>query len=309
MAKLKLKVVGIGGAGCNTVSRMSKKEEFNDIDFIAVNTDSQALKPLPVSKKILAGQKTTGGLGTGMDWKLGEKAAKENIKEVEDAIKGADIVFLTAGLGGGSGTSGIYVVGEAAKKMGILTIAVVTTPFSFEGKLREKIASIGLEKIKGNADAFLVINNDKVLKSAAKNISVKEAFEKVDNVLVETIKGISSLLSNSGIINVDFADIEEIVKNSGKALVGIGVAKGEQRAISAASKAIQSPLLDVSPKQARGILFDISGKDVSLSEINAAANFIKRIGTPKTKIIFGFSEGKNLPSGEIKVTLVATGIE
>ena len=309
MPKLKIKVVGVGGAGGNTVSRMAKSGKFKNVDFIAINTDSQALSSLPIEKKILVGRKTTGGLGTGMDWRLGERAAKENEKEIEEAIKGTDIIFLTAGLGGGSGTSGISVVGGTAKSLGILTIAVVTLPFSFEGKLREKIAKIGLGKISQNSDAFLIIPNDRVLKIVNKNVNVKDAFLKVDSVLFEALEGISELLSKPGIISVDFADIEEIIRQSGKSLLGIGVAKGEQRAISAASRALQSPLLDVSPKQAKGILFSVFGRDISLSEVNIVANFIRRMATLKTKIIFGVSDDKNMAKGEIKVILIATGID
>lgn len=305
---MRIKVIGVGGAGGNTISRLNKIS-LKGVEFFAVNTDVQVLKNCNSANKILIGEKTTNGLGTGMDWKLGQKAAEESKETLKNILKGAELVFLTAGLGGGSGTSGISVIGELAKAMGILTIAVVTLPFSFEGEMRKKAANWGMEKLIKAADAFIVIPNDRVLKIVGKNTSVEEAFLEVDKILIEALEGISGLLSSSGIISVDFADLEEILKNSGRALLGIGKAKGEQRAVSAASRALQSPLLDFIPKKAKGILFNVGGRDVSLVEVNLVANFIKKIADQKTKIIFGVSEDKNLDRGEIKVTLVATGIE
>jgi len=216
---------------------------------------------------------------------------------------------LTAGLGGGSGTPSISILGGLAKEMGILTLAIVTLPFSFEGRLRKKVAQLGLENLEKNVDAFLIISNDRILKVISKTTSVEQAFLEVDRVLIKSLQGISELLSTPGIISVDFADLEEVLKNSGRALFSQGKAKGEQRALGAVSKAFQSPLLDFTPKKAKGILFNVSGRDVSLSEVNLIANFIKRIANQKTKIIFGVSENKKLEKGEIKVTLIATGIE
>jgi cell division protein FtsZ len=305
---MKIKVIGIGGAGCNTISRLSKVP-LKGVELFAVNTDSQILNHTLAPHKLLIGEKTTGGLGAGMDWKLGEKAARESEQELTDILKGAEIVFLTAGLGGGSGTPGISVLGEIAKKMGVLTIAICTLPFAFEGALRKKIALQGLKKLQKNVDAFLVIPNDKVLKIISKEASVEEAFSKVDEVLLQALRGISDFLSLGGIISVDFADLEEVLRNSGKALFGQGIAKGEHRAIAAASKALQSPLLDYPIKKAKGILFSVSGKDVSLSEVNTIANFIKKIATQKTKIIFGVSEDRQLDRGALKVSLIATGID
>lgn len=305
---MKIKVFGIGGAGCNTISRLNKIS-LKGMELFAINTDAQILKNTSGGEKILIGPNTTGGLGTGMDWRLGLRAAQESREELKQALKGGEIVFLSAGLGGGTGTPVISLLGEIAQELGILTLAVVTFPFSFEGELRKRIANWGLRMLEKNVDAFLLIPNDRVLKIIGKNTSVEEAFLKVDKVLVEALEGISDLLSLPGIISVDFADLEEILKNSGRALLGIGKAKGEQRAISAVSRAFQSPLLDFPLKKAKGILFSITGEDVALSEVNVVANFIKKIATYGTKIIFGVGEDKSLEKGEIKVTLIITGIE
>lgn len=305
---MKIKVIGVGGAGGNTISRLNKIA-LKGIELFAVNTDSQVLKTCNSPNKVLMGEKITGGLGTGMDWKLGQKAAEESKETLKNILKGAEIVFLTAGLGGGTGTSAVSVLGELAKSLGILSIAVVTLPFSFEGELRRKVAKLGLEKLQKSVDAFIVIPNDRVLKLVGKETTIEQAFLEVDRVLIEALEGISDLLSLSGIISVDFADLEEIIKNSGRALLGLGKAKGEQRAVSAVSRALQSPLLDFVPKKAKGILFNVGGRDVSLTEVNLVANFIRKIADQKTKIVFGVSEDRNLEKGEIKVTLIATGIE
>lgn len=303
----KIKVIGIGGAGCNTISRLTKAN-LKGIELFAVNTDVQALKKTLSPNKILIGEKTTAGLGAGMDWELGERAAQESQEALKKIFKGAEITFLTCGLGGGSGTFGISVLGKLAQDLKILTLAVVTLPFSFEGNSRKRLAKRGLKRLQENVDAFLVIPNDRILKVAARNTSIEEAFLKIDKVLVKSLQGISDLLLLPGIISLDFADIEEILRNSGRALFGQGKARGEQRAIAAASRALQSPLLDFSPKKAKGILFNVRGRDVTLSEVNLVANFIKKIADPKTKIIFGVSEDKTLEKGEIKVILIATGI-
>lgn len=303
----KIKVIGIGGAGCNTISRLTKAN-LKGIELFAANTDIQALRKTLSSNKVLIGEKITGGLGTGMDWELGEKAAQESQESLKNILKGAEIVFLTCGLGGGSGTFGISVLGKLAQDLKILTLAVVTLPFSFEGNSRKRLAKRGLKKLQENVDAFLVIPNDRILKVTAKNISIEDAFLKIDRVLVNSLEGISDLLLLPGIISLDFADVEEILRNSGRTLFGQGKAKGEQRAISAASQALQSSLLDFSPKKAKGILFNVRGRDVALSEVHLVANFIRKLADTKTKIIFGVSEDKTLEKGEIKVILIATGI-
>ena len=305
---MKIKVIGLGGAGCNTISRLSGVS-LKGVEYFAVNTDARSLQNCVSPNKILIGEKTTGGLGAGMDWKLGQRAAEESKDVLRGILKGSEIVFLTAGLGGGSGTPSISILGRLAKELGILTLAVVTLPFSFEGRLRKKVARLGLENLAKNVDAFLIIANDRILKIISKTTSVEQAFLEVDRVLIKSLQGVSELLLMPGIISVDFADLEEILRNSGRALFSQGRAKGEQRALGAVSKAFQSPLLDFTPKRAKGILFNVSGRDVSLSEVNLIANFIKKIADQKTKIIFGVSENKKLEKGEIKVTLIATGIE
>jgi len=305
---MKIKVIGIGGSGCNTISRLFKKP-LREVEYFSVNTDAQSLKICGAPNKLLIGKNSTSGLGAGMDVKLGRRAAEESKEDLKNILKGAEIVFLTCGLGGGSGTAGISVLGGLAKEMGILTVAVITLPFSFEGELRKKIAKQGLDNLKKNIDAYLIISNDRALKILGKSISISQAFLKIDEVLLEALESVSCLLCSSGIISVDFADLEEIIKSSGRAILGIGQAKGEQRATAAVSRALQSPLLDFTPKQAKGILFNVGGRDVSLPEVNLVANFIKKIAEKNSKIIFGVSEDKDLERGEIKVTLIATGVE
>ena len=308
MTTPKIKVIGIGGAGCNTISRLNSLG-LKGIDLIAVNADAQALKKSKSPQKILIGEKTTGGLGTGMDYRLGEKAAQESKEKLTEVLEGSKMVFLTCGLGGGTGSSGIGVLAELAKNLGILTIAIVTKPFSFEGSFRQKVANWGLSKLEDKVDSLLCIPNDRILKIIGRTTSVEEAFLKCDEVLSQAVQGISDLISVPGVISLDFADVEEILKNSGRALFGVGRAKGENRAIAAASSALQSPLLDFPIKRARGILFNIGGEDLALFEVNSVANFIKKIADNNSKIIFGVSADKSLDKGEIKVTVIATGVE
>ena len=305
----KIKVIGLGGAGCNTVSRMMDCD-LPGIELIGINTDAQALKQSRVVNKILIGENATQGLGAGMDYVLGEKAAQESSEQITQALDGADLVFLTAGLGGGSGTSAIGVAGDLAKNyLNILTIAVCTLPFSFEGAFRRKVAGWGLENLKNKVDSFLLIPNDKILKAVDPETSISNAFLKCDEVLIQAVLGISDLLSRPGIISVDFADLISILKNSGKALFGVGISKGEDRVVNAVNKALKSALLDAPSGGAKGILFNISGRDLILSEANAGANFIKKAGDSNTKIIFGVSEDRGLEKGTVKVTVIATGIE
>ncbi|MDD5433170.1 MAG: cell division protein FtsZ [Candidatus Pacebacteria bacterium] len=302
----KIKVVGIGGSGVNAVSRMNR-EKVSGVELIAVNTDAQVLKVCPVQKKILIGKKTTGGFGAGMDIHLGEKAAKESYAELKQALEGAELVFLTCGLGGGSGSAGISVLGEIAKSVGALTVAIVTLPFGFEGAQRKNIANWGLKRLESKVDSFLVIQNDRLLKLVGPNTTIDNAFWVCDSILREAVKGISDLVSLPGIINVDFADLRNILLNSGRAFLGIGRAKGEKRALSAASSALQSPLLDFSLRDAQGILLNIAGNDdLSITEVNIAATFIKKNALASAKIIFGVSEDTHLEKGELKITLIAT---
>ncbi len=302
----KIKVVGIGGSGVNAVSRMAREGIFG-VELIAANTDAQSLRVCPVARKILIGRNITAGLGAGMDVKLGEKAAKESREELKEAMIGAEMIFLTCGLGGGTGSSGIPILAEIAKSMGALTLAVVTLPFSFEGMQRKAIAQAGLKKLEKKVDGLLTISNDKLLELTEPNISLGKAFWFCDTVLREAVKGISDLISLPGIINVDFADLRSVLENSGKAFLGIGKAKGEKRALTAASLALHSPLLNFSVKDSQGILLNIAGKDdLSLDEVNLAATFIKKTAKPGTKMIFGVSDDPSLGNGEIKITVIAT---
>ncbi len=303
-----VKVIGIGGAGCNTISRL-KLDPKKGIETFSLNTDAQSLTRVSSSKKILIGEKITGGLGTGMNWKLGQQAAEESKEILKEILKGTSAVFLTAGLGGGTGTPVISFLGKLAKTLDILTIAVVTLPFSFEGAARKKLANWGLKNLQKNVDAYLAIPNDRILKIINKNTLLEEAFLKVDKILKEALEGIFEILFSTGIITLDFADLEEILKNSGRVLFSQGRAKGEQRATAAISQALQSSLIDFSPKKIKGVLFTISGQNISLTEVNLIANFIKRITNKSVKILFAVLENKNLEKGELKINLIASGIE
>jgi len=308
MAKnlLKTKVIGIGGSGVNAVSRMHK-EKIEGAELIAVNTDAQTLLRSPAGKKILIGKETTGGLGAGMNVRLGEKAARENYQELKEAMAGAEMIFLTCGLGGGSGSPGVAVLGEISRELKILTVAVVTLPFFFEGAQRKNIAQRALNNLIGRVDAVLIIENDRLLKLVQPNTSIENAFLLCDQILFEAVKGISDLISLPGIINVDFADLKAVLKNSGRAFLGQGQAKGEKRAIEAAGLALKSPLLSYSVKEAKGVLLNIAGShDLTLQEINTAATFIKSAASAGTKIIFGVSQDRGLKEGEMKITVIAT---
>ena len=307
-----IKVIGVGGSGSNTVSRMAKFD-IQGVELIAVNTDAQALhfclpagRQAKLGQKILIGRKITKGLGTGMDINLGKQAAEENKEELSLAIKGADMVFVTCGLGGGTGSGSAPIIAEIAKNLGILIVAVVTTPFSFEGVQRKKIAETALESLKGKVDSLLVISNDKLLKIIDEKTTVASAFYICDEVLKEAVQGITDLILAPGIINIDFASVLSIMKNSGRAMFGVGRAAGENRAVEAANKAINSPLLDFSIKGSRGVLFNVSGNDVTLNEIQEAAKVITKNVDPKAQIIFGAVKDNSLKKGEIKISVIAT---
>lgn len=301
----RIKVLGVGGSGCNTISRIAK---FNvqGIELIAVNTDAQALHFCKVPTKVLIGKHVTRGLGAGMDITLGKKAAEENKKELEELLKESDMVFVTCGLGGGTGSGAAPFICELAKSLGILTVAVVTTPFSFEGAERKQIAKVALENLKGNVDSLLIISNDNLLKVIDQKTTVSNAFEICDDVLRQAVQGITDLMLVPGIINIDFASVISIMKNSGQALFGTGKAHGQGRAVQAATQAINSPLLDFSIKGSKGILFNASGIDVTLSEIQEAAKVITANVDPKAQIIFGAVKDTTLKKGEIKITVIAT---
>jgi cell division protein FtsZ len=303
----KIKVIGVGGSGSNAVNRMARSK-IKGVELIVINTDAQDLAKARADLKIRIGKKTTQGLGSGMDPETGRKSAIENRQEIVDALKGSDMVFITCGLGGGTGSGAVPVIAEMAKELGILTLAVVTTPFSFEGRVREKIAASAHRKLKEKVDTLISISNNKLLSTLDQNVSLLDAFWTCDDVLRQAVQGISDLILLPGIINVDFADVRAIMANAGSALFGVGKAQGEKRAERAALAAINSPLLDISPKGAKGLLFNISGgKDISLSEIDEVAKVITREINPGAKVIFGAVQDEKLQKGEIKVTVIATG--
>lgn len=306
-SKVKIKVVGAGGSGCNAISRMASGKLFG-VDLIAINTDAQDLKSKKAHFKLRIGRKLTQGLGTGMNPDLGRRAALEQREEISEILKGSDIVFITTGLGGGTGTGASPVIAEVSKDLDALTVGVVTTPFSFEGRARAKIAKMGIERLREKVDSLIVIPNDNLLKFLSPKTSLPKAFWVCDEVLQQAVKGISDLITLPGIVNVDFADVKSIIKNAGTAFFGIGKAKGENRAQEAAKLALNSPLLNVSISQAKGILFNISGgPDISLYEIDESAKIITKNASPETKVIFGAIQDEALKKGEIKVTVIATG--
>jgi len=303
----KIKVIGVGGAGCNAVSRMASCK-IQGVELIAVNCDAQDLRKAKAHKKLRIGRSLTQGLGAGMNPEIGRKAAEEQKKEIENLLSGADMVFVTCGLGGGTGTGAAPVITELAKNGGALVVAVVTIPFSFEGSYRAQVAKKGLEILKTKVDTLLIIPNDKVLQRGDKNTTLLSAFWHCDEVLRQAVQGITDLILLPGIVNVDFADVKTIMEDSGPAFFGIGKAKGERRVETAASLAINSPLLDFSIKGAKGILFNISGgQDLSLAEVDEAAKLITQSADQKARVIFGAVYDKRLPKGEIKITVIATG--
>ncbi|MDO8429949.1 MAG: cell division protein FtsZ [bacterium] len=303
----KIKVVGVGGGGGNVISRM-RKELFKGVDFIAINTDTQDLELCNADVKIHIGKNLTKGLGTGMNPDLGRQAAEETRAEIVEAIKGADLVFITAGLGGGTGTGAAPVVAEAAKEMGALTIAVVTKPFSFEGAQRSRIAQEGMMKLKDKVDTLLVVPNDRIFTIIEKDTTLIKAFEAVDDILRSAVQGIAELIAMPGIINVDFADVKAIMENAGSALVGIGISSGQDRAMTAVMQAVNSPLLEVSIEGAKGVLFGVSGpKDLRMNEIHEIAKIISEAVDPSAKIIFGAYHDRQMKAGQLKVTIIATG--
>lgn len=300
-----IKVIGAGGSGSNTISRIAKFDG-KGAELIAVNTDAQALHFCKCENKILIGKNTTQGLGTGMDANLGRQAAEESKDEIAEQIKGADMVFITCGLGGGTGSGASPIIAEISRSMGCLTVGVVTTPFSFEGEQRKKIAKSALENLKDKVDSILVISNDKLLKVIDEKTTVSNAFILCDEILQQAVGGITDLILVPGIINIDFASIVSILKNSGRALFGVGRAIGQNRAVDAAEKAINSPLLDFSIKGAKSILFSASGNDITLNEISESAKVITENVDPRAQIIFGAVKDNNLKKGEIKISVIAT---
>ena len=300
-----LKVIGVGGGGNNAVNRMID-HGMNNVEFIAINTDGQALNLSKAESKIQIGEKLTRGLGAGANPEIGKKAAEESREQIEDAIQGADMVFVTAGMGGGTGTGAAPVVAKIAKEMGALTVGVVTRPFGFEGRKRSTQAAAGVESA---VDTLIVIPNDRLLDIVDKSTPMMEAFKEADNVLRQGVQGISDLIAVSGEVNLDFADVKTIMSNQGSALMGIGVSSGENRAVEAAKKAISSPLLETSIVGAQGVLMNITGgESLSLFEAQEAADIVQDAADEDVNMIFGTVINPELQD-EIVVTVIATGFE
>lgn len=303
----RIKVIGIGGSGKNALNHMINSK-VKGVEFIVMNTDTQDLHNSLSEKKVHLGKNLTKGLGAGMNPEVGRRAAEETKAEIQDVIKGADMVFIACGMGGGTGTGAAPIVAQAAKEQGILTVAVVTKPFSFEGNQRMKLADIGLAELEKEVDAILVIPNDRLIVISGKDVGFRQAFAMCDEVLKQAVEGISELITTPGMINVDFADIKAVMADAGSALMGIGIAAGEGRAEKAALQAINSPLLDLSISGARGVLFAISGgDDLTIHEIQEAAKIITESIDKDAKVIFGTIRDEKLKKGEIKVTVIATG--
>ena len=303
-----IKVIGVGGAGNNAVNRMVDSG-IKNVEFIAVNTDRQALMLSRAATKIQIGEKITRGLGAGANPDIGAQAAEESKAEIAEVLRGADMVFVTAGMGGGTGTGAAPIVAQTAKDMGILTIGVVTKPFTFEGKKRQSQAERGVESLKGKVDTLVVIPNDKLLQIIDRKTSIVEAFKMADDVLRQGVQGISDLISVPGLVNLDFADVKTIMLNTGMAHMGIGRASGENRAEDAAKQAVQSPMLETSIEGARGVIINITGgANLGLHEVNTAAELIQRSVDPEANIIFGAVIDESLDE-DIIITVIATGFD
>jgi cell division protein FtsZ len=305
----KIKVVGLGGGGSNALNSMITLQQIQGVEFIAVNTDAQALLSNQAPTKVQIGEGLTRGLGSGGNPEVGQSAAEESTQKIQDVLSDADMVFLTAGMGGGTGTGSIPVAASIAKQLGALTVAVVTKPFSFEGSRRMMNAEEGLEKLKDKVDALIVIPNQRLIEVIDKNMSLQEAFKLADSVLGQGVQGISDLITMPGLINVDFADVKAIMTNAGSALMGIGQAGGENRAATAARMAVASPLLEVSIDGAKGILFNIvGGPDLGMNEVNEAAQIIAQAADPDANIIFGATIKDDLVD-TVKISVIATGFD
>ena len=303
-----IKVIGVGGGGNNAINRMVEGG-LKGVEFLAVNTDKQALFLSKANMKIQIGDKLTKGLGAGSDPEIGQKAAEENRDEIAEAIKGSDMVFVTAGMGGGTGTGAAPVVAAVAKEMGILTVGVVTKPFTFEGRKRMVQAERGIAQLKENVDTLIIIPNDRLLQVIQKNTSMVEAFKMADDILRQGVQGISDLIAVPGLVNLDFADVKTIMLNTGIAHMGTGRATGENRAEEAAKQAVHSPLLETSIEGARGVLLNITGGgDLGLLEVNAAAELVQKSADPEANIIFGAVIDESL-NDELLITVIATGFD
>jgi cell division protein FtsZ len=303
-----IKVIGVGGGGSNAVNRMIAAG-LKGVEFICVNTDAQALALSNANKKIQIGDKLTKGLGAGANPEIGEKAAEESKSKILDALQGADMIFVTAGMGGGTGTGAAPIVAEVAKELGALTVGVVTKPFTFEGRKRMMQAEKGTANLKGKVDTLITIPNDRLLQVVDKQTSIVEAFRIADDVLRQGVQGISDLIAVPGLINLDFADVKTIMVETGSALMGIGVGQGDSRAADAARAAISSPLLETTIEGAKGVLLNITGgSSLGLFEINEAAEIVAEAADPEANIIFGAVIDDRLED-EVRVTVIATGFE
>ena len=303
----KIKVIGVGGGGNNAVKRM-KEEGLQGVEFVAVNTDKQILNNLDINTKLQIGSKITKGLGAGANPAVGMKAAEESRNEIEEALDKTDMVFVTAGMGGGTGTGAAPIVAQIAKEKGILTVGVVTKPFTFEGRKRQMQAEQGIEALKGKVDTLVIIPNDKLLQISDKRTTMSEAFMMADEVLMDGIQGISDLIAVPNLINLDFADVRSIMLNQGIAHMGIGKANGDNRAMEAAKLEVKSPLLETSIGGAKAVLINVTGKELGLFEVNEAAELIREEVDPDANIIFGAGIDESL-GDDIKITVIATGFD
>ena len=304
-----IKVIGAGGGGSNAIDRMVE-DGVQGVDFITVNTDAQALMHSRADIRIRIGDKLTKGLGSGGNPVIGQKAAEETTEEIYEALKGADMAFITAGMGGGTGTGASPIIANIAQDLGMLTVGVVTRPFTFEGRHRQKTAEQGIEQLKPMVDTLITIPNDRLLQTASKNTSMLQAFRMADDVLRQGIQGISDLITQRGLINVDFADVKTIMAQQGSALMAIGNGSGDNRMVDAVNQAIASPLLEVSIDGAKGVLFNVTGgEDLGILEVNEAAEIVARAVDPEAQIIWGAVFDPNMPPGMVKVTLIATGFD
>ncbi len=303
----KIKVIGVGGAGCNALNSMITLQQIQGVDFIGVNTDAQALLTCQAPTKVQIGEQLTRGLGSGGDPDIGKKAAEESAEKLAEVVSDADMVFVTAGMGGGTGTGACPIIADVARKSGALTVSVVTKPFTFEGQHRRLVSEEGVENLKDKVDTMIVIPNQRLLDVVDKKMSLLEAFKVADSVLGQGVQGISDIIVMPGLINVDFADVRSIMTNAGSALMGIGYGTGEGRAASAARAAIASPLLEVSIEGAKGVLFNVTGgQDLSMFEVDEAAKIISAAADSDANIIFGAAIDDAMVD-QVKITVIATG--
>ncbi len=307
-SQARIKVVGMGGAGCNAITRMVR-DQIRGVEFIAMNTDAAHLEITEAPIRILLGEKLTRGLGAGGDHNIGRRSAEDTREEIKQALNGADMVFLAAGMGGGTGTGSISVVAEVSKQMGALTIATVTKPFSFEGNRRMSVAEEGIRNLIPKVDTLVIVPNDKLLKVADSRTSVDGAFKQADEILSHAVEAIAEVITLPGMVNLDFADVRAIMKDAGPAWMSIGRGSGTNRAVTAAKEALASPMLDVSINGARGVLFNVAGgNNLTLFEVSDAAKVIQQAVAPEANIIFGVKVDPNM-GNEVALTLIATGFE